>query len=92
MQDEQRERDARLETLRAELQMLEGALAQARADGAEARAELAALRKTAGSEGGGRLELRREIVRLADSLMETPASGRRPSRAKKRVSLSDAMI
>lgn len=73
MQDEQRERDARLETLRAELQMLEGALAQARADGAEARAELAALRKTAGSEGGGRLELRREIVRLADSLMETPA-------------------
>lgn len=73
MQDEQREREGRMETLRAELQMLEGALAQARADGIEARTELAALRRMAGPDGSGRPELRREIVRLADSLMETPS-------------------
>jgi peptidoglycan hydrolase CwlO-like protein len=70
MQDKQREQDGRLETLRAELHMLEGALAQARADGSDARAELAALRRTA-TQGSDRSELRREIVRLADSLMET---------------------
>lgn len=64
------EREARMETLRAELMLLEGALAQARADGEEARQALSSTKRAA-AEPADAPALRREIVRLADSLMET---------------------
>lgn len=67
----EQERETRFEALHAELKTLEGALAQARGDGLEARRELAALRKGADTQGGN-MALRQEIIRLADRLMTQP--------------------
>lgn len=64
-------REGRIEALHAELQTLEGALEQARSDRAEAKRELAALRKDAATQGGN-MALRQEIIRLADRLMTQP--------------------
>lgn len=69
LQDSQREREGRIELLRAELQTLEGALAQARDDRKQLLDEMSNLRKAASGGGQDNAALRREIVRLADQLM-----------------------
>ncbi|WP_353187281.1 hypothetical protein [Bosea sp. (in: a-proteobacteria)] len=74
LKDNEQGRETRIETLHAELQTLEGALRQARDDGATAKRELAALRRDAATQGGN-MALRQEIIRLADRLMGQP-SGR----------------
>lgn len=69
LQDSQREREGRIELLRAELQTLEGALSQARDDRAHLLDEISGLRKAASSGELAHAALRQEIVRLADRLM-----------------------
>jgi len=71
LQDSQREREGRIELLRAELQTLEGALGQARDDRKQLLDEISKLRKTATGGEATSAALRQEIVRLADRLMST---------------------
>lgn len=73
LQDSQREREGRIELLRAELQTLEGALGQARDDRKQMLDEMSALRKAASGGGQANAALRQEIVRLADRLMSVSA-------------------
>ncbi len=68
LQDAQNERESQVEMLRAELQTLQGALTQARADRTQLMDEISALRR-AGGEGLDHAALRQEIVSLADRLM-----------------------
>ena len=72
LQDAQIERDGQIAMLRAELQTLQGALAQARTDRTQLMDEISTLRR-AGSEGArvNHAALRQEIVSLADRLMST---------------------
>ncbi|CAH1672924.1 conserved hypothetical protein [Hyphomicrobiales bacterium] len=69
LQDSQREREGRIELLRAELQTLEGALSQARDDRTHLLDEISSLRKAAAGGELAHAALRQEIVRLADRLM-----------------------
>lgn len=64
-----RERDEMVEALHAEIGTLQGARDQARADRADLKRELAALRKQNGGKAAGEAALRQEIVRLADALL-----------------------
>jgi hypothetical protein len=66
-----RERESRLETLHAELQTLQGALTQARADRTLKREdEISALRRgPEGAAGGNHAALRQEIMEVAGRLM-----------------------
>jgi len=68
----QRERDAQVEMLHAELQRLEGALSQGREERERLREEISGLRRTGADEGPNHPALRQEIVRLADRLMSLP--------------------
>lgn len=69
LQDSQREREGRIELLRAELQTLEGALGQARDDRQQMLDEISKLRRAAAGSEPGNAALRQEIVRLADRLI-----------------------
>lgn len=72
MKEDLREREQRLETLHAEIQTLQGALAQARADRLRLKRELTQVGKTAAEPGADTAALRQEIVRVAERLMELP--------------------
>lgn len=68
MQEQMRERDERLEVLHAEIQTLQGALAQSREDRLQLKREM----RQAGPSGEDHAALRAEISRVAEQLLALP--------------------
>ena len=71
MHEQIRERDERLEVLHAEIQTLQGALAQSREDRLELKREMRQA-QAAGPDHVGQAALRAEISRVAEQLMALP--------------------